>query len=227
MSGHWGVSKTLALVRRRYEFPEMAARVTDFVQTCDICVRAKADHHLPRGLLEPISIPTQKWQSIAMDWVTGLPVGPPPDSFDSVLMVTDRATKMCHLIPTLKTTTAEDTASSMLLHVFRFHGLPRSIISDRDAKLMSTFWKKLCDMLDIQISPSSAFHPQTNGQAKRANQTMKQLLRIASIQHKNWVEVLHIVEMAINSAPLAKTAYTPFLRLYTSYALSYTLIPDV
>ena len=121
-------------------FPKVTAMVTHFVQTCDICVRAKTDHHLPRGQLEPITLPTQKWQSIAMDWVTGLPFQLDGSRlYDAILMVTDRATKMCHLIPTSTTSTAEDTAQSMLTHVFRLHGLPRSIISDRDLKLLSDF----------------------------------------------------------------------------------------
>ena len=150
-----------------------------------------------------------------MDWVTGLPFQLDGSRlYDAILMVTDRATKMCHLIPTCTTSTAEDTAQSMLTHVFRLHGLPRSIISDRDSKLLSDFWKHLCILLYIQIRPSSAFHRQTNGQTERANQTMKQLLRIATLQNKKWLEVLPIVEMAMNSAPLANTQFAPFLLNY-------------
>ena len=100
--------------------------------------------------------------------------------------------------------TAVDTADRFIRYIVKYHGLPRSIISDRDVWFMSVFWEQLCSRLNIRLRPSSAFHPQTNGQTERINGTIKQLLRVAQYQDRNWLDVLDIVEMAVNNAPLVK-----------------------
>ena len=109
---------------------------------------------------------------------------------------------MCHLIPTNTTVTAVETAEQFLHYiVVKYHGLPRSIISDRDSKLMSHFWQALCRRLDIKMRSSSAFRPQTNGQAERANQTMKQVFRTLIAQGRLWYDMLDSVEIARTDHP--------------------------
>ena len=125
--------------------------------------------------MERVSLPVQKWQAIWMDWIVGLPrITRDGRVFDSVLTVTDRATKMTHFIPTWREATAVDTADQFIRYIVKYHGLPRSIISDRDARFMSVFWEQLCSRLNIRLRPSSAFHPQTNWQTERMNGTIKQ-----------------------------------------------------
>ena len=146
-------------------FPRMRKLVSDHIASCNVCQHAKADHHRPRGLMERVYLPVQKWQAIGMDWIVGLPrITRDGRVFDSVLTVTDRATKMTHFIPTWKEATAVDTADQFIRYIVKYHGLPRSIISDRDTRFMSVFWEQLCQRLNIRLRPSSAFHPQTSGQ---------------------------------------------------------------
>ena len=157
--------------------PRMKDRVCEYIRTCDVCQKNKADHHLPRGFLENLDIPEQRWQSLSMDWVSLPAVEWDGHVYDEVLTVTDRANKMVHLIPVMKTSTAKDTATEFYEQIVRYHGLPRSIVSDRDTAFTSRFWKALCHRFDIRQRMSSPFYPQTNGQAERTNQTMKQVLR--------------------------------------------------
>ena len=122
VAGHWGQHRTLSLIKRRFVFDKMKRRVAEHVARCDTCQHAKADHHLPRGLMEAISLPVQKWQSVAMDWICGLP----PTRrglhvYDEMLVVIDRATRMCHLIPTWKEADAVETAEQFLHFVIKYH----------------------------------------------------------------------------------------------------------
>lgn len=109
-----------------------------------------------------------------MDFVTGLPWS---EGYIAVLVVVDRLTKMCHLIPCLDTWTAEQLAELFLLHVFRLHGLPRSIVSDRGSLFNSKFWRALCKRLKIEARLSTPYHPETDGQTERLNAVMEQYLR--------------------------------------------------
>ena len=161
------------MLRRRFTFPRMRTRVRQHVRTCDTCQHSRGDRHLPKGLMEKISLPCQKWQSLAMDWTGGLPrISSRGHVYDQVLVVMDRATRMVHLIPTWKDADAVDTAHQFLDNIIRLRGIPRSIISDRDWRLTSDFWRHLCDILNIRLRPSSSYHPQTNGQTERMNKTM-------------------------------------------------------
>ena len=146
-----------------------------------------------------------------MDWVVGLPselrYG---QSFGAILVVTDRATKMVHLIPTSKTEFAEDTARLLVANVFKLHGLPRSIHSDIDTRLTSRTWAEICEILRIRSRHTIAWHPQANGKAERSNLTMKRLLRIAYQAFQSWYDVLSAAELGNNNAPLSPHSYSPF-----------------
>ena len=191
-----------------------------------MCQRYKTEHHLPRGYFESLEIPKQRWQSIYMDWLNLHRVSYQGQLYNEVLTVTDRATKMVHLIPTSNTSTALDTASQFITQIVRLHGLPRSIVSDRDSVFTSQFWRAICQALAIKHRMSSPFHPQTNGQAERTNQTMKQVLRTlaASRSTGNWVPLLSLVEKQINHAPIATTEFSPF---YLNYGFHHIFQFDV
>ena len=152
---------------------------------------------------------------MAVHLVVGLPeVTRSSQNFNAVLTVTDRATLMVHVNPTNKVESAPDTANLMFWNVFRLHGLPRNIVSHRDSRLTSEWCQLLCAKLDIRHSTSTAYYPQTNRLAERTNQTMKQLLRAAHYNGKNWYDVLPLAEMAINNAPLPNSNHSAF---YVNY----------
>jgi transposase InsO family protein len=130
--------------------------------------------HHPYGLLHPLPIPTKPWQSISMDFIIDLPLS---QGFDTILTVVDRFTKMAHFLPCLKTITSEQIADHVMREVFRHHGLPNNIISDCGPQFISKFWWHLLSLFNIVCTLSSSYHPQTDGQIERTNQTLEQYLR--------------------------------------------------
>ena len=129
--------------------------------------------HAPYGLLSPLPIPVQPWCSISLDWITDLP---PSRYHDAIQLVVDRLTKQAIFIPTTKSMSALDVAALFLQHVIRVHGLPETLISDRDPIFTSHFWGRLIELLGIRANRSTAFHPQTDGQTERLNSVLEQYL---------------------------------------------------
>ena len=126
------------------------------------------------GELEQLEVPYRPWSSISMDWIIELPES---DGFTQIWVVVDRFTKMAHLIPLPTNTKATDLAKVFLKEIWKHHGLPTDIVSDRDAKITSHFWQALMDLLGVRTKLSTAFHPETDGQTERVNQTIEQYLR--------------------------------------------------
>ena len=224
LSGHLGISKTYDLVNRKYWFPHMRIQVQQFVQECDNCQRNKSERSATRGLLEPLQIPVQKWQSISMDWISGLPIS--PNYNDSILTIIDRLTHMVHLIPCKTASTALDVAQLLIQHVIRLHGVPRTIHSDRDTRLISRFWKELCRLLGIIPKMTSPYHPSSNGLVERMNRTVEQVLRttLDRLPLELWEEKLPLVEMCINNSNLFHSEYSPF---YLNYGFHPCVVGDV
>lgn len=158
--GHLGPQRTAEYVRRWFWWPTLRRDVDKFCTTCGICHMAKASTHKPTGLLHSMPVPRRPWESISMDFV-----GPFPVVFgcDYIWVVVDRMTSMVHLIPIRTMGTAADLALVYLREVVRLHGLPESIVSDRDSKFTSKFWKELHRLLGAKLLMSTAFHPQTDG----------------------------------------------------------------
>ena len=148
--------------------------VKGFVQSCDVCSRSKTPRHRPYGLLQPLPVPEQPWSSISMDFITDLPSS---NSYDSIFVVVDRFTKMAHFVPCTKSISGKETAKLFMDNIYRYHGLPKDIISDRGTQFVSRFWRNLFKILKVDIKLSSAFHPQTDGQTERVNQVLEQYLR--------------------------------------------------
>lgn len=211
-AGHPGRAKTLELIGREYFWPKMRQYVDQYVRNCHTCSRSKATHHAPHGVLRPLPVPERPWQDISMDFVTGLPTS---NEYDAILVVVDRLSKMRHLIPCHTTANAEDVAKMFLNSVWKLHGLPNSIISDRGTQFTSNFWKKLCHLLRIEPKLSSAFHPQTDGQTERMNAVMEQYLRcFVSYQQDDWADWLPMAEFAANNAISDTTQTSPFFANY-------------
>src|ERR1700742_2719261 len=179
-----------------------------YCKSCPVCQQTKGENKAPQGLLHALPVPTRPWQSIGMDFV-----GPFPevDGYNYLWVVVCCLTTYVHLIPTHMSVTASQLAWSYLKEIVRLHGLPESIVSDRDAKFTSKFWKELHRMLGLTLFMSTAFHPQADGVTERANRTIIQIIR-ASIRpdQKDWVQALPMTEFAINTSISATTGLAPF-----------------
>jgi len=145
VAGHMGQDKTIELIRRNFWWPKMNERIIDFVQSCPECQQNKASRHQPYGLSSPLELPYAPWQSIVMDFITELPVS---EGCDQLWVVIDRFTKMVHFIP-LKEKMAADLTKIFAREIWRFHGLPTDIVSDRDSRFTSEVWKEFLRLLRI------------------------------------------------------------------------------
>jgi len=208
-AGHLGKDKTLEQVKRRFYWPRMDADVLQYVRTCDACQRNKPSQQATPGLLQPLPIPDHPWQQVTMDLITQLPKS--RQGNDAIVVFVDKLSKMVHLVATKTTVTAPQLAEIFWSTVVRHHGLPSSIVSDRDPRFTGHFWRALWKCLGTQLTMSTAFHPQTDGQTERANRTLEEMLRsYVSFQQKDWDEHLVAAELAFNASKHASTGFTPF-----------------
>ena len=191
----------------------MRKDVENYVKGCDVCLTSKAVRHKPYGDLQSLPIPTHRWKNLSIDFVTGLPLSADwkGDSYDLILVIVDRLTKMVYYEPVKVTIDAPGLAEVIIDVVVRHHGLPDSIISDRGAIFTSKFWSSLCYFLGIKRRLSTAFHPQTDGQTERQNSTMEAYLRaFVNFEQNDWARLLPMVKFAYNNAKNASTGHTPF-----------------
>ncbi|XP_037833532.1 uncharacterized protein LOC112450623 isoform X7 [Kryptolebias marmoratus] len=209
---HPGISKTLAVLRSQFWWRTMTRDVREFIAACPQCAQAKVPRHRPAGLLRPLPIPSRPWSHVSMDFITGLP----PSAGNSVILtIVDRFSKMVHLVPLKKLPSSKEMAGIMAKEVFRLHGIPKDIVSDRGPQFVSRFWREFCKLLGISVSLSSGFHPQTDGQTERANQEVETKLRLlCSVNPAKWTENLPWVEQAINSLPSSATGLSPFFTVF-------------
>lgn len=212
IAGHPGISKTYSNIARAYYWPGMGKNIKQHVQHCDACQRTKKSHLPDAGVLRPLPIPYKPWSSISMDLL-----GPIPESKDGhemILVVVDRLTKMAHFIPTIRRYTSKIIANLFVTYIFRYHGLPDSIISDRDPKFTAHFWKALQKELGVRLLMSTAEHPQTDGQAESTVKIIQKMLRPFTIQGADWEELLPLLEFAYNNTVQSSTKQTPFYLNY-------------
>ena len=184
--------------------------VKRYCNTCFSCQRYKASSQKKEGLLNPLPVTGQQWHRISLDFVTALPTT--PRGMDSVCVFVDAATKMVHIAPCSKTLTARECAQLFITNVFKLHGLPREIISDRDKLFISKFWKELMKQLGINHKMSSPYHPQTDGQTEVMNKTFQNMLRhyVADCQ-TDWDLQCPIIEFAMNNSYHFGAQDTPFM----------------
>ncbi|KAL0173249.1 hypothetical protein M9458_033560, partial [Cirrhinus mrigala] len=169
-SGHPGISRTLQLVRNSFWWPSITKDVTTYVKACSLCAQSKAPKELPSGLLHPLPIPT---------YPLDLPLS---NEFTTILVTIDRFSKSCRLIPLKGLPTAMETTLALFHNVFRIYGLPEDIVSDRGTQFTSQVWKEFCKQLDINVSLTSGYHPQANGQVESAHVHLQRAIRTQEIQ---------------------------------------------
>jgi len=209
IAGHLGFDKTYSTLHRSVYWPKMSIETREYIKTCESCQRNKSSHQRPAGLLQPLEIPEERWQTVTMDFIVQLPKT--PRGYDAITVFVDKLSKQVHFAPSHTTDTASDVARIFFDNVFRLHGMPTAIVSDRDTKFTSRFWKELHRLLDVKLAMSTAFHPQTDGQTERANQTLEAMLR-AFVDHRqtNWDLLLTAAEFAYNNSKNATTGFSPF-----------------
>jgi hypothetical protein len=197
--------------------------VNQYVDGYNPCQQTKACTQKPLGLLKPLPIPAGLWTDISYNLITDLPVS---EGCDSIQMVVNQLTKLAHFVPCSKTLKAKDLARLMLDNVWKLHGTPKKIVSDRGLVFISQITRKLDHQLGIRLHPSTAFHPQTNGQCKTANKAVEQYLRIFVSYHQDdWVQLLPTAKFAHNNHDHVSTGISPFKANY-GFNLSYGQVPS-
>ncbi len=209
LAGHFGPEKTGKALTEYYWWPGVGAAVRAYCTACDACQRNKSSNKKPHGLLQPLPVPEQYWDSVSMDFVTGLPET--PRDHDAILVVVDRLSKMAYFLACRTQITALETAYLLFDRVFAQHGLPSEIVSDRDTRFASNVFRHLCELYGTQQRMSTAYHPQTDGQTERVNRTLEQMLRMyIGPKMDDWDVWLGPVQFAYNNAVHDSTGYSPF-----------------
>lgn len=177
-AGHFGVGRTTELLQRKYHWIGMHTDVKKYVASCAICQGTVSRRHRPYGKLESLPIPTRPFKEVSMDFITGLPsVWHKGENVDAILVIVDRFTKYALFLPTSTTITSVELAKLFHTEVELRYGAPEGVVSDRGSVFTSQFWTDLCYYSKIQRRLSTAYHPQTDGQTERANQTLESYLR--------------------------------------------------
>ena len=171
---HPGSSKMYQTLKSHFWWPKMKKKVAKFVSKCMTCQQIKSEHQAPVGKLHPLRIPEWKWEKITMDFVTGLPRTQRKN--DAIWVIVDRLTKLAHFLPIRWGCTLDQLAKRYVDEIVRLHGVPLSIVSDRDQRFTSRFWGSLQQALGTKLHFSTAFHPQTNGQSERTIKTLEDML---------------------------------------------------
>jgi hypothetical protein len=192
---HLGSTKMYQDLKKKFQWHGMKRDVAEYGAQCHVYQQVKVEHQRPAGPLQPLSIPEWKWDQIAMDFVVGLPKA--PSGQDSIWVVIDRLTKSAHFIPFHITDSVPKLAEMYIRDIVKLHGVPVSIVSDRDSRFTSRFWKCLQDVLGPKLDISTAYHPQTDRQSERTIQILEDMLRLCVLDFKGkWIKYLPLIEFA-------------------------------
>ena len=208
LAGHFGITKTLHVLEARYFWPRLRRDTRRLIGRCTTCIVGKMTKQ-SAGQYLPLPVPEYPWQEVSLDFVLGLPRTRKQQ--DSILVVVDRFSKMAHFLPCSKTTDAPHTARIFFNEIVRLHGIPCCIVSDRDVRFTSSFWKTLWRLMGTTLQFSTSFHPQTDGQTEVTNRTMGNILRcLVQENSTSWDELLPRATFAYNASEHRATGYSPF-----------------
>ncbi|WVZ90409.1 hypothetical protein U9M48_036715 [Paspalum notatum var. saurae] len=212
VGGHSGIPITMKKLKQLFSWKGMKAAVHNFVSSCLVCQQAKLDRSKLPGLLQPLEIPPSAWHTVSMDFVEGLPRS---GSANCILVVVDKFTKYAHFIPLLHPFSTQKVAKVFMHSVYKLHGMPMAIISDRDRIFTSHFWHELFKLAGVTLNISSAYHPQSDGQTERVNQCLETYLRcfVHACPNK-WTEWLATAEFWYNTSLQSAIRTSPFEALY-------------
>jgi hypothetical protein len=212
LAGHFGHDKIFMKLSESYFWSGMRADVKRFIDRCRVFQNSKGRKQ-NAGFYQPLPIPGRPWEAINMDFVLGFPKT--QRGVDSFFVVMDRFSKMAHFIPCQKTSNVTHIANLFFKEVIRLHGLLKSIVLDRDTKFIGNFWRTLWKKLGTNLSFSSTYYPQTDGQTEVVNKSLGDLLRSLVTEHHNsWDNIFPHVEFAYNDSVNHSTGKSLFQVVY-------------
>ena len=207
-AGHPGEERTMALLSRSYYWPKMGEDVQAYVKSCLVCQLDKTEKKKMAGLLQPLPISEKPWQSVSMDFISGFPKA---RECKSIFVVVDRFFKFSVFMAAPEACPSEEAANLFFSHVVKHFGLPKDIISDRDARFTGRFWVELFKLLGSESKFSTANHPQTDGQTERIIGLLEEYLRhYVTATQKNWVDLLDTTQFCYNLHRSSATGMSPF-----------------
>ncbi|RVW17875.1 Transposon Ty3-I Gag-Pol polyprotein [Vitis vinifera] len=210
--GHSGVLRTYKRLAQQFYWPSMHKVIQQYVTSCTVCQKYKVETLSSAGLLQPLPIPCQVWDDITMGFIEGLP---PSNGKSTIFVVVDRLSKSTHFLAMSHPYMAKMVAEKFVEGIVKLHGLPKSIISDRDAIFISHFWREFFKMSGTELHMSSAYHPQTDGQSEVVNRCIEQYLRyFVSQQPRKWSSFLPWAEFWYNTTYHSSIGMTHFQALY-------------
>ena len=211
-AGHEGVLRTYKRLSNSCTWPGMKKDVKAHVRACETCQRAKMETLKPAGLLQPLPVPDRVWEDISMDFIEGLPL---VRGYSVIFVVVDRLSKYAHFSALAHPFSAKAVAECFVQNIAKLHGMPRTIVSDRDRVFISEFWTEYFRLQGTRLDLSSAYHPQTDGQTEVVNRGIEQYLRCFVGDHpRRWLEHLPWAEWSYNTAQHSSTGMTPFEAVY-------------
>lgn len=210
--GHSGRDVTVQRVKGLFYWKGLAKDVQSYLRGCGVCQQCKYDNAASPGLLQPLPIPEGVWIDISMDFIDGLPVS---SGKTVIFVVVDRLSKAAHFMALAHPYTAASVAQAFLDTVYRQHGFPRSIVSDRDKVFLSEFWKELFTLQGCSLNMSTAYHPQSDGQTEVVNRCVETYLRcMTSDKPHMWSKWLPLAEYWYNTNFHTATRITPYEAVY-------------
>jgi hypothetical protein len=214
---HCGRDRLLAELQKRFFWPGMAAQAEQYVLSCDSCQRNKHSKQLTPGLMMPLQLPEEPCLHWTTDAVCGLPKT--KAGYDAIQVYVDRLTKLKRFARARTSDGSVQLADNTLRTIVGPHGMPKSLVSDRDPRITAKFWKELSRLLGSSVDLSTAQHPQSDGQSEREIQTLSTALRhYANAMGNDWDQFLPALELAFNSKQQASTGASPFALVYGSEA---------
>lgn len=212
VGGHSGFPVTYHKLKQLFAWPGMRKCAKNFVASCTVCQQSKTERTKYPGLLQPLPVPAGAWQTVSMDFVEGLPMS---GSKNCVMVVVDKFSKFSHFIALKHPFTDLVVAKEFMQHVYKLHGMPVAIISDRDRVFTSQLWQSLFHLAGVKLQMSSSYHPQTDGQTERVNQCMETFLRcFVNACPTKWIDWLYLAEFWYNSSKHESLGFSPFEVLY-------------
>jgi transposase InsO family protein len=212
VGGHSGFPVTYRRIKSVFSWPGMKSQIKEFVSTCSVCLQAKPDRSRYPGLLLPLPIPEHAWQVVTMDFISGLPTS---HRYNCIMVVVDKFSKYAHFLALAHPFTALTVAKLYFSEVYKLHGLPSSIVSDRDPIFTSKLWQELFRLAGTKLCLSSAYHPQSDGQTERVNQCVEAYLRcFVHACPRQWYSWLSLAEFWYNTSYHTSLGKSPFEVLY-------------
>jgi len=212
IGGHSGTAAKYQRLKNHFSWKGMKQAVESYIKQCDVCQHAKHSNTHPAFLLQPLPLPQGVWMDLSMDFLEGLPRS---QGYNVIFVVVDKLTKYAHFMAVKHPYTTASIAQLFMDNVVRLHGLPQSIVSDRDTIFVSAFWKELFKLYRVKLALSTAYHPQSDGQIERINQCLEMYLR-CSVQDAptTWKSWLSLAELWYNSTFHSSLGCSPFKALY-------------